>query len=89
MGGAADIAILEVRLKKQKNCSATYSVRDVLSPPQGNSVMCCSTGRHFAFDKASLEQFCLLSIPAPQIVPYCEIELKKCDCELNGTCLSF
>ena len=83
------LVIVEVKLKRRKKCLATYSVRDVLSPPQDNSVMCCSTGRHFAFDKASLEQFCLLSIPAPQIVPYCEIELKKCDCELNGTCLSF
>ena len=32
-------------------------MRDVLSPPQDNSVMCCSTGRHFAFDKASGEVF--------------------------------
>ena len=57
MGGTADKAILEVRLKKPKKCLATYSVRDVLSPPQDISVMCCSTSRHFAFDKASFEQF--------------------------------
>ena len=92
MGGATDIVIVEVRLKSKKivrphtqcvtsyrhhktivSCVVLLVVTLLLTKQVLSNFVCC--------------QF--LKVSAPQIVPYCEIELKKCDCELNGTCLSF